>query len=76
MSTLDYIMQTLPALSPTDKLVLREALDRELRLPPAIDEEAANPLLGLMSDEPELMDEIVEEAYALRAIPLRLPSNG
>lgn len=85
MSALDYIMQTLPALSATDKLVLREALDRDLRLPPgsgdlrlppASGEAAENPLLGLMADEPKLMDEIVEEAYAVRALPLRLPSNG
>ena len=76
MSTLDHIMQTLPALSQTDKLVLRDALDRDLRLPPTKGEEAANPLLGLMADEPELMDEIVEEAYAVRALPLRFPSHG
>ena len=76
MSALDYIMQTLPALSATDKLVLREALDRDLRMPPTSGDAAANPLLGLMADEPELMDEIVEEAHAVRALPLRLPSNG
>jgi predicted DNA-binding antitoxin AbrB/MazE fold protein len=30
-----------------------------------------NPLLGLFADEPELMDEIIEEAMRLRGRPLR-----
>ena len=76
MSTLDYIMQTLPVLSPADKLVLREALDRDLCALKPNGSQNTNPLLGLMRDKPEVMDEIVEEAYALRALPLRLPSDG
>ena len=36
-----------------------------------------DPLLGLMADEPELMDQVVEAAYeGLERHPLRLPSNG
>jgi len=76
VSTLDDIMQALPVLSPADKLLLRETLDRELCALRAKRAESPNPLLGLMADMPEVMDEIVEEAYALRALPLRLPSNG
>jgi hypothetical protein len=76
MSTLDDIMQTLPVLSLADKIRLREALDHDLCAPKARGAEQPNPLLGLMADKPEIMDEIVEEAYALRALPLRLPTDG
>lgn len=38
---------------------------------------AKDPLLGLMADEAELIDEIIESAYAARERhPLRLPSDG
>ena len=36
-----------------------------------------DPLLGLMADEPELVDQMVEAAYAAREHhPLRAPSDG
>ena len=38
---------------------------------------ARDPLLGLFSDEPELMDEVVEAAMRDRETrPLRVPSDG
>ena len=57
----------------TKDQVVREALERfqQTTLP------ARDPLLGLFSDEPELMDEIVESAMRDRETrPLRLPTNG
>lgn len=36
-----------------------------------------DPLLGLMADEPELVNEVVDDAYAAREQhPLRLLSDG
>jgi hypothetical protein len=76
MSTVDQIIQSLPALSEAEKALLRDALDRELGRSQANGSEAPNPLFGLMADETELVDRIVDEAYALRALPLRYPANG
>src|SRR5947209_20620320 len=58
---------------PTKDQVVRRALeDFKLRDTPARD-----PLLGIFSDEPELMDEVVEAAMRDReARPLRGPTGG
>jgi len=37
---------------------------------------ARDPLLGLMADEPGLLDEVVDSALAAREHPLRIPSDG
>lgn len=43
---------------------------------PAGPDEASD-LVGLLADEPELVDQIMEDVYRTRAIqPLRTPSNG
>jgi hypothetical protein len=53
--------------------VVREALER-FRLANAL---APNSLIGLFSDEPDLMDEVVETAMKDReSLPLRVPTDG
>lgn len=42
----------------------------------AKDDDARHPLEGFLADDPELADRIVEGAYALRALPLRRPTEG
>jgi Arc/MetJ-type ribon-helix-helix transcriptional regulator len=57
----------------TKDQVVTEALERfkQATVP------ARPPLLGLFADEPELMDEVVEEAMRDRETrPLRLPADG
>ncbi len=51
----------------------KERLVALLNRPPANESiPAADPLLGLMADESELMDQVVEEAHAARELhPLR-----
>ena len=58
---------------PTKDQVVKEALEHfKLTAMPARD-----PLLGLFSDEPELMDEVVEAAMKDRETrPLQLPTDG
>ena len=42
----------------------------------AVGDHTRHPLQGLLADDPDLADRIVDGAYALRAMPLRTPSNG
>ena len=58
---------------PTKDQVVQQALEDFKRR----DRPARDPLLGLFSDEPELMDEVVEAAMRDReARPLRVPTDG
>ena len=64
--------ETLSRLSPAEKVRLLALVNTSLSGPATKD-----PLLGLMADEPELVDEVVDGAYAAREQhPLRLLSDG
>ena len=77
MADLQTIIRTIHDLSVQDKQSLRDLLDAELSAPspPNGSDSAAtnaNPLLGLLSDGPELADQIVESAMRARETrPLR-----
>jgi len=66
--------ETLAHMSPEEKVRLLELVNSSLSERPA---SAKDPLLGLMADEPELVDQVVVTAYAAReSHPLRLPGDG
>jgi hypothetical protein len=66
--------ETLAHMSPEEKVRLLALVNSSLSGQPTA---AKDPLLGLMADEPELVDQVVEAAYAARERhPLRLPSDG
>ena len=81
MTNLEKITSELMALPPEARAKLAEALLASLGgTPAARSGEAArradDPILGMFSDEPELMDQIIEDAMHSREVnPLRLP-NG
>jgi hypothetical protein len=60
-------------MTPGDKVRLLELISR---LSAASSPHKGDPLLGLMSDDSELLDQAVESAYVAReSHPLRLPGN-
>ncbi|MBX9790015.1 MAG: hypothetical protein K2Y37_13940 [Pirellulales bacterium] len=66
--------ETLAHMTPEDKVRLLALVNSSLSRQATA---AKDPLLGLMADEPELIDQVVEAAYAARERhPLRLPSDG
>jgi hypothetical protein len=76
MTDLEWKMleETLAHMTPDEKARLLALVKSSLSEKPA---STKDPLLGLMADEPELVDEVVEAAYAARERhPLRLPSDG
>ena len=79
MTDLQTLIRTVHELGSADKLVLRDILDGELEQDSTsaaakTTRSAANPLLGLLKDEPDLADQITESAMRLRETrPLRSP---
>jgi hypothetical protein len=60
------ILKSLGGLSPEQMQQLRRELDSKLAPPPAASQPDTDPILGLMRDDAELMDEIVSDAYRHR----------
>ena len=65
--------QTVQSLSAAEKERLRSLLNRPL----AAESGAADPLLGLMADDPDLVDRVLEAALTARERdPLRVAANA
>ena len=75
MLQFDRIIGAVHGLSHEEKLKLRQLLDEELNeKPPKIDDPPRRSLIGLLADEPELADQILESAMIARETrPLRMP---
>jgi hypothetical protein len=64
MANLQHILDSVHALSQQEKLTLRNVLDCELKSQPS--ENGAKPksqLIGLFSNESEMLDEVMESVY-------------
>ena len=78
MSPFDNIVDAIAGLSQDEKFKLRLLLDQELKptstpiAPGSDDCKPKSGLIGLFSDEPELMDRVMESVYEHRARPLRI----
>jgi hypothetical protein len=66
--------ETLAHMTPDEKVRLLALVNSSLSVEATA---TKDPLFGLMADEPELVDDVVQAAYAAREHhPLRLPSDG
>jgi hypothetical protein len=77
MSPFENIVDAVHGLSHEEKLKLRLVLDREItESPPKNGDTPRSSLIGLLADEPELADQILESAMTARETrPLRTPSE-
>lgn len=73
MTQLEQVLDSVHRLSAAEKRVLHEALGLELaQSAPAPNQVAVHPLVGLLADEPELADAILQSAMTARQTrPLR-----
>jgi hypothetical protein len=74
MTPFEHLVDSLHGLSYEEKFKLRLLLDEELK-PPAVngdDGDRSKRILGLFSDEPDLMDRVMEAVDERRSRPLRL----
>jgi hypothetical protein len=70
----EKLAETVVHMTDDEKQRLLTLLTNSLTTNPPV---GSDPLLGLMSDEPELLDAVVESAMAARERDLlRLPANG
>ncbi len=65
-SEFTQVLKSLGGLSPEQMQQLRRELDRKLGARRAASRPDADPILGLMRDNAELMDEVVSDAYRHR----------
>ena len=66
--------ETLAHMTPDEKARLLALVNSSLSVEAT---STKDPLFGLMADEPELVDDVVQATYAAREHhPLRLPSDG
>jgi hypothetical protein len=74
MLTLEAISSAVDDLSYEDKLKLRTLLDRQLEsvAPNNYKQQGGKTIVGLFSDEPELIDQVLESVYERRSRPLRV----
>ena len=77
MSPFENIVDAIHGLSDEEKLRLRLLLDQEIaQSPPEGGATPRSSLIGLLADEPELADQILESAMIARETrPLRTPSE-
>jgi len=77
MSPFENIVDAIHGLSDEEKFKLRLLLDQEIaQNPPKNGDMPPSSLIGLLADEPELADQILESAMTARETrPLRLPSG-
>jgi len=73
MSPFENIVDAVHGLSNEEKLKLRLLLDQEItESPPKNGATPRSSLIGLLADEPELADRMMESIYEHRARPLRI----
>jgi hypothetical protein len=77
MSAFENVVDAIHGLSHEEKFKLRLLLDEDLKqTPPKNGEPRRKSLIGLLADEPELADQILESAMIARETrPLRMPSG-
>jgi hypothetical protein len=77
MSPFENIVDAIHGLSGEEKIELRLLLDQEIAQSPQKNRDAPrSSLIGLLADEPELADQILESAMIARETrPLRTPSE-
>ena len=77
MSLFENIVDAIHGLSHEEKFKLRLLLNAELeQSPPKNDKPHRSSLIGLLADEPELADQILESAMIARETrPLRMPGG-
>ena len=76
MSPFENIAGAIHDLSHDEKLKLRELLDTELKKPSPNGGKPRSSLIGLLADEPDLADRILESAMIAReSRPLRMPES-
>jgi hypothetical protein len=75
MSPFENLVDAIHGLSGEEKLRLRLLLDEELKISPVAPASnrvrPSSSLIGLFSDEPELIDRVMDSVYEQRARPLR-----
>lgn len=77
MSPFENIVDAIHGLSNEEKFKLRLLLDREIaQSPPKSGDTPRSSLIGLLADEPDLADQILESAMIARETrPFRIPSE-
>jgi hypothetical protein len=76
MSPFENIAGAIHDLSYEEKLKLRTLIDKELEQKPSKNGGKRYSLIGLLADEPELADQILESAMVAReSRPLRVPET-
>ena len=77
MSPYEHIVDAVHGLSQEEKFKLRLLLDQDLKQAPVNDGQNARPsFIGLLADEPELADQILESAMVARETrQRRMPSE-
>jgi len=77
MSPFENIAGAIHDLSYDEKLKLRALLDTELKKPSQSGFEPRSSLIGLLADEPDLADRILESAMIAReSRPMRMPESA
>ena len=71
MADLQTIIRSVHDLSPQDKLVLREVIDRDLALTEQNSAGKTSELVGLFTDDSQLLDEVMDLVYQGRGRPWR-----
>jgi len=71
MADLQNIIRSVHDLSPQEKLVLRNVLDRELAPPAQNGRGSKSELVGLFAGEQEILDEVMDAVYEGRGRPWR-----
>lgn len=71
MADLQTIIRSVHDLSPQDKLVLREVIDRDLALSEQNPASKTCELIGLFADDSQLLDEVMDLVYQERGRPWR-----
>ncbi|HYO24560.1 MAG TPA: hypothetical protein VEQ85_06380 [Lacipirellulaceae bacterium] len=76
MADLQDVLQSIHDLSVSDQLTILNVLKSETaRRPSMVGADGANPMIGLLADDPELADAILQSAMSARETrPLRV--NG
>jgi hypothetical protein len=70
MAHLQHILDSVHALSQQEKLTLRNVLDGELKSELALNgAKSKSQLIGLFSNESEMLDEVMESVYEGRGRP-------
>lgn len=74
MLSFEIISDAVHELSYEEKLKLRMLLDSEIKLavPENGQRQHGKSIIGLLSDEPELMDEVLQSVYERRSRPLQI----